>query len=372
VDTSFVWDQGFATGLNVVDRQHHALVDLLNEVSQAQFSPGGCSAQLLAGIYQRLLAYTEYHFGAEEELMVRGGLDARHIETHRAQHRQFVQEVTQRVARADAGAALLDFLTSWLVLHILGTDHSMARQMEAIGRGDSPGQAYEREHEVRDDGLRALLKTVSKLYAALLVQNAQLAGANQHLEERVAQRTRELEQANERLRTLSRTDALLDIANRAYFDEWVEQACAQARRAQAPVGLIMIDIDHFKPYNDRYGHQQGDACLQAVARAVRGCTHRGADLVARYGGEELVVVLPETDAAGALAVARHMVQAVSDLAMPNPDAPPALRVTISAGVCSMTPPPGQEGSGSAELIARADAALYQAKNQGRNRCVAAA
>ena len=375
MDTSFVWDDGFVTGLDAVDEQHRALVDLFNELSRALFSQTADSEPVLADVYARLLAYTAYHFREEEEMMAAAGLDPRHLEAHRMLHQQFVDQVrmlwTQRASLADAGTTLVDFLTSWLGLHILGIDQSMARQVVSVRQGLSAAQAFERERETHDNGIQALLKMISKLYAALSVQNAQLAEANQHLEARVAQRTRELEEANERLRTLSRTDALLNIANRAHFNEWLEQACALARRAQRPVGLVMIDVDCFKRYNDRYGHQQGDACLQAVARAVAGCLRRDADLVARYGGEELVVVLPDTGMAGATALAQRMVQAVQALALPHADSPVGPCVTISAGVCSQVPHAGADGaSGSAALIAHADAALYQAKHQGRNRCVA--
>ena len=376
MDTSFVWDDSFVTGLDAVDEQHRALVDLFNELSRALFSQTADSEPVLADVYARLLAYTAYHFREEEEMMAAAGLDPRHLEAHRMLHQQFVDQVrmlwTQRASLADAGTTLVDFLTSWLGLHILGIDQSMARQVVSVRQGLSAAQAFERERETHDNGIQALLKMISKLYAALSVQNAQLAEANQHLEARVAQRTRELEEANERLRTLSRTDALLNIANRAHFNEWLEQACALARRAQRPVGLVMIDVDCFKRYNDRYGHQQGDACLQAVARAVAGCVRRGTDLVARYGGEELAVVLPETDAAGAQAMAERMVQAVRALDLPHADSLAGPWVTISAGVCSQVPNPAPGGaSGSAALIARADAALYAAKHQGRNRAVAA-
>ena len=376
MDTSFVWDDGFVTGLDVVDVQHRALVDLFNELSHALFSPSSGGEALLADVYGRLLAYTAYHFREEEELMGRCGLDARHIEGHRLLHQQFEEQVRmlwmQRASMADAGTTLVDFLTSWLGLHILGIDQSMARQIASVQAGLSAAEAFDREREAHDNGIQALLKMISKLYSALSVQNAQLAAANQHLEERVAQRTHELEEANERLRTLSRTDALLGIANRAHFNEWLEQTCALARRARRPVGLVMIDVDCFKRYNDHYGHQQGDACLQAVARAVAGCVRRGTDLVARYGGEELAVVLPETDAAGAQAMAGRMVQAVRALGMPHADSLAGPSVSISAGVCSQVPLPAAGGaSGSAALIARADAALYEAKHQGRNRCVAA-
>ena len=173
------------------------------------------------------------------------------------------------------------------------------------------------------------------------------------------------------LRSQTFSDGLTGVANRRHFDVAIDKEMRRAKRSGSPLSLLMIDIDHFKDYNDQYGHQQGDTCLQAVARAVAGCLRRDADLVARYGGEELVVVLPDTGMAGATALAQRMVQAVQALALPHADSPVGPCVTISAGVCSQVPHAGADGaSGSAALIAHADAALYQAKHQGRNRCVA--
>ncbi|GJQ57181.1 MAG: hypothetical protein HKUEN07_37500 [Rhodocyclaceae bacterium] len=103
-----------------------------------------------------------------------------------------------------------------------------------------------------------------------------------------------------------RTDGLLGIANRAHFDERIEQACSLAWRQERHVGLLMIDLDHFKRYNDWYGHRQGDICLQVVVRAVASVLKRDTDLLARYGGEELAVILPDTDGEGSAAVAERV------------------------------------------------------------------
>ncbi|WP_313072041.1 sensor domain-containing diguanylate cyclase [Melaminivora sp.] len=378
MEASFVWDDNFVTHLPAVDEQHQALVELFNELSRALFNPPEDSDALLADIYGRLLAYTEYHFRDEEEMMAEVGLDERHVELHRHLHHQFVDQIrvlwTQRHNMSDPSTTLAGFLTSWLGLHILGIDQSMARQVASVREGMTAQEAFERERETRDNGTQALLKMIGKLYSVLTSQNAQLALVNQELEERVAQRTRELQEANARLRAFSRTDALLGIANRAYFEERLEQACALARRGQRPLALIMIDVDYFKRYNDHYGHVQGDACLQAVARAVAGCVRRGTDLVARYGGEELVAILHDTDEGGALQVARRMVQAVRDLALPHAGTlVPGGQVSVSAGVCAGVPQaeegrPG--GAGAAALVACADTALYRAKEQGRDRCLA--
>lgn len=131
----------------------------------------------------------------------------------------------------------------------------------------------------------------------------------------------------------------------------------------------MIDVDFFKRYNDRYGHQAGDACLQAVARAVQQALLRGTDLVARYGGEELAVILPDTDADGIRVVAERVVAAVAALGLPHAESDAAPQVTVSVGAVSAVPDQRDTG---AQLLASADAALYRAKAAGRNRWVMAA
>jgi len=126
----------------------------------------------------------------------------------------------------------------------------------------------------------------------------------------------------------------------------------------------MIDVDHFKLYNDRLGHGAGDEALKAVAAALGGCGRRPADLVARYGGEEFVAVLPDTPATGALHVAQAMVAAVAALALPHPASSAGPNLTVSVGVAT-----GRAGSDAGETCAAADQALYLAKDQGRNRAV---
>jgi diguanylate cyclase (GGDEF)-like protein len=126
--------------------------------------------------------------------------------------------------------------------------------------------------------------------------------------------------------------------------------------------MLLIDVDYFKRYNDRYGHLQGDACLQAVAKAIQSCAHRETDVVARYGGEEFAVILADTDMEGAYAVAQRMVQAVQALGLAHDRSQTAPVVTISAGVCSLVP----TGAGAKLLVREADQALYRAKGAGRN------
>ena len=381
---AFVWDQHFVTGLADVDEQHHGLVDLFNELSQTLFTHQGSAPAvdadaLLHGVFGRLVRYAQFHFAEEEGLMHRLGMDPRHIQAHQERHQEFVQQLhalwSTRASMAAPGESFASFLTGWLGLHILGIDQSMARQMDAMAQGASAQQAYERELAAHDNGsTQVLLKMIGKLYQVLSAQNNALAEANQGLEARVARRTRELaqansdlQQANVRLEAFGRTDGLLQIANRGYFDDRLAHAGASAQRRQQPLGLLMIDVDEFKRYNDHFGHQAGDACLQAVARAVQGSLQRATDLLARYGGEELAVILPDVGAPGAATVAARVVASVAALALPHPASSAAACVTVSVGVAARVPCMPLQGS-LAALVADADAALYRAKATGRNRC----
>ena len=192
-----------------------------------------------------------------------------------------------------------------------------------------------------------------------------IASARLHdtLELRVAERTAQLEEANRKLAALSITDGLTGLANRRHFDEVLGREQARSARAGQPLSVIMLDVDHFKRYNDRYGHQAGDACLIRVAHALRAGMRRASDVVARYGGEEFSIVLPDTDAQQALQMALALRSAIEALGIVHADGE-AGRVTISVGVAVRQ----AGGVADADVLLRlADAALYRAKDAGRNR-----
>ncbi|MGN6422079.1 MAG: GGDEF domain-containing protein [Asticcacaulis sp.] len=167
---------------------------------------------------------------------------------------------------------------------------------------------------------------------------------------------------NAKLERLTRIDPLTELANRRHFDDVLAREARRAVRADAPLSLLMIDIDHFKSLNDAYGHVEGDRYLRQVARALSACASRGGDLVARYGGEEFAIVLPDVAAEDALCVARNALSAVVGLALPSP-APRGV-VTVSIGAATLAP-----DADHAALLAAADAALYRAKASGRNQVV---
>jgi diguanylate cyclase (GGDEF)-like protein len=208
------------------------------------------------------------------------------------------------------------------------------------------------------DRLDAVILIAGQLTVSL--ENAMLYAS---LEQKVADRTAALEEANRQLALLSQTDALTGLANRRHFDAVVEAEWQRARRSGKPLGVVMIDVDQFKAYNDHYGHHGGDACLKMVAAVMKSGLRTSTDLLARYGGEEFVMLLPETDLAGTEIMAARMLAAVAAMREPHAQALHGI-VTISAGLCAIVP---DSENSAAHAVRLADAALYDAKRGGRNR-----
>jgi diguanylate cyclase (GGDEF)-like protein len=168
------------------------------------------------------------------------------------------------------------------------------------------------------------------------------------------------------LEALASQDGLTGIPNRRYFDQFLQQEWHRAMRDDRPLSLLMIDIDHFKQYNDVLGHQNGDECLKRTASLLSGAMLRSTDFVARYGGEEFAAVLPGTDLDGAASVGERILEIMGATALPHPGIDPKV-LTVSIGAASI----GTDMTSPDSLIATADAALYNAKRQGRNRVVVA-
>ncbi|MDY0056763.1 MAG: diguanylate cyclase [Methyloversatilis sp.] len=209
------------------------------------------------------------------------------------------------------------------------------------------------------------LLAASMVLVALVIENGRLYAHLGRAHEKVKLKASELERVNA-------TDALTGIASRRVFGETLGREWQRSLRSGRPLSLLMLDVDHFKPYNDMHGHLGGDDCLRNVAQALASSTRRASDLVARYGGEEFAILLPDTGESDASAVAQSACRAVLALGIPHGGSTAHDCVTVSIGVATFVPPPafvGKLAGQPSSLIDAADQALYEAKQQGRNRVV---
>ncbi len=227
------------------------------------------------------------------------------------------------------------------------------------------------ENNLASSAFTAARAEVVRLLAAqgaVSLENArlyeQVRDYSRTLEARVAERTERLEQLNRQLQELAERDGLTGLANRRRGDHYLEETWQRLRRERHPLSVIMFDVDHFKAYNDNYGHPMGDHCLTMIADTIRETLKRPADLAVRYGGEEFMIILPDTNATGARVVGERLRAAIEARGLPHAWSSTGEVVSVSVGTA--TGMPGEDTSPQS-LIDRADEALYRAKNGGRNR-----
>ena len=220
--------------------------------------------------------------------------------------------------------------------------------------------------QIQNQQLREAIEQAEAANRALLIAEQKLATYSENLEREVAERTLALAEANAKLRELSEHDELTGIANRRKFDITWRYECKRVSRRGTSLAVIMIDIDHFKDYNDHYGHQSGDDCLQRVAKAMASKVQRANDLLARYGGEEFVVILSGINELDAKEMAESIRASVEALGIPHLKNTAAPVVTISLGQAYWSEDSNHD---SALLLTEADSRLYQAKHAGRNQVV---
>lgn len=259
--------------------------------------------------------------------------------------------LVSRALLAGLVVAAFAAMLSWVLARRLGDDlRTLARAARSVRKGN-PGKQIP---------LVGSSLEVQELSSALSHMTISMLQANEEMEAQVRLRTQQLEDANRELDRQAHTDALTGLLNRRGFDVQLDFALALALRNERPLSVVTLDIDHFKRINDRFGHAVGDAVLQRMALLLE--EHlRACDVVARVGGEEFVVLLPDTSSAGATVVAEAMVAAAAATEQQEVGT-----VTLSAGVTSL-----RRQETRTQLLARSDAALYEAKKSGRNRvCVA--
>ncbi|MDV2077180.1 GGDEF domain-containing protein [Marinobacter xestospongiae] len=235
-----------------------------------------------------------------------------------------------------------------------------------------PERQWRDEIDLVLEGFETLREAIARYSSERDKVTAELARERDQLEQRVEERTRELEDNRRELFLLSRTDHLTGLANRRYFDEAKGIEERRARRSGLPISLIMIDVDYFKAYNDRYGHAHGDECLVQLATIMKDHCRRAGDLAVRLGGEEFAMLLPGQDAASARDLAERLRQSLLDARLPH-EGSPLGQVSVSIGCATWQPGVSLPVGGELfdRLLSLADKRLYQAKHSGRNQVVAA-
>lgn len=206
-----------------------------------------------------------------------------------------------------------------------------------------------------------LIKPVSPLVLGAKLRAMQRLVA---MRQRLVAMSHDLQVANEKLQRLAEIDELTGLHNRRGLEARLQQEVAAARREQSPLTVLLVDVDHFKIYNDKLGHLHGDVCLREVAKALRDSCHRPRDSAARYGGEEFALILPNTPRSGAMMFARVLQSLLEGRQLEHPGSPVHRFVTLSGGITTCIP---DDNTTAADLLLRADEALYAAKEQGRNR-----
>lgn len=368
---SFHWNDRFLTGLPEVDAQHLELVTLINRFGDALTDGTDRQPADIDALFADLTEYARSHFAAEERLMGEVAVDPRHVRRQREQHGAFARQLDamRGASRDDAEGdrRVMTFLARWLANHILGVDVALGRQVVAIRAGVSPEEAY-RVTESSDDRealcTEPLLDALNDLYREVAARNRELVALNRSLEARVAERTAALMEANRRLEVVAMTDALTGLPNRRHALARLDALWSAATTSDDLLSLMLIDADGFKQVNDVHGHDAGDLVLRTLAHALQDRV-RTDDLACRLGGDEFLVLCPDTPLSGALHLAELLRSAVGRLRVPAGDG--VWIGSVSVGVAARDP--GM--SGPEALIKAADEGVYLAKAGGRNRVACA-
>ncbi len=279
---TFAWDARFVTGLEPVDAQHHGLVDRINALGEVLAHHGEVPAAELEALFDDLAAYTRTHFTEEMGLQEQAGVDPRFLESHRGQHARFVEELAQRRKEAmrspEAARALLAFLIRWLAAHILGTDQRAARQIRLIQEGASPVDAFAQQGSTAGASAHLLADAVDELLRVVSERNRELEELNATLEQRVADRTAELQATLDRLRRTQ--EQLVDAAKLASVGQL---ASGVAHEVNNPVAAVLSNVRSLREASrDLFGlldaYQAAEPALDVAARRRLEQARQAADL----------------------------------------------------------------------------------------------
>ena len=360
----FQWNDSFLTHLPEVDAQHQQLVGLINDLSGMLISTDRLDETLFNQARDGIVQYAHTHFVLEENLMLQVEIDSRFYKRHVTEHQAFVNKalaVNDLGPNVDLQTAqyVVEFLIEWLAHHILEMDQQMARQIEAIRTGISPAEAFNRESKNQQSYSEPLLTAMTGLFVMVSERNRALRTLNHELENRVSERTQKLQEANEELHTLSIQDELTGLYNRRYADINLDRLWLERNRYGGGLSVLMIDADHFKAVNDRFGHAQGDKLLKLLADRLRKMV-RKSDIVCRLGGDEFLIICPRNTYEGIVHLAAKLIQTSHPYL--TEDGVEYWNGCISIGLAEAD----ADMKSPDDLLQAADVALYQAKRAGGN------
>lgn len=360
----FPWNENFETGIIEIDEQHKSIVILLNKLA---YNLTQDEIIEFEDTFEELAQYASFHFNYEEKIWREYIDDKRLIDLHKDRHDSFlpiIKELRQKHKNKDIHELIEEivlFLIRWLAFHIVDDDKRLALIINSLKEGKSLSEAIYITDEIMSGSLKKLIEAILSMYDELSIKAINL------IKERTARikAEKELIQINEKLKELSITDQLTKLYNRRYFDEMLERELAKAKRYKTHLGLILIDIDHFKSLNDTYGHAYGDTVLVNMANCLKETCKRPNDSIYRIGGEEFVILVTNEDEKNILSLCEIMKKNIINLKIKTENEVFEY-LTVSGGIYSAIPNPKETKD---SILKLADERLYKAKRTGRNRII---
>lgn len=368
----FPWNKNFETGIEEIDLQHKKLASLLNQLANTLVKDERLKT---LEIFDELAQYATFHFESEEQIWRDTFGEDNWFDSHLMSHASFLPKVLT-IKEEDKGDALnnvvediVKFLIRWLAFHIIDDDKKMSLVVQYVEQGMSLAEAKTSADHKMSGSIRILIDTVLNMYDSLSSRALDLMrekDIRHKMELKLKETNNKLQQANEMLESLSITDQLTGLHNRRHFEDVFNQKLRSCKRERAYFGLIMLDIDHFKKLNDKYGHSGGDNALKRVAQAIKDACERPEDFPFRIGGEEFCVITSYQDRSKSRAFAEKIRTCIEDLNIPNQESSVSDTLTVSLGFFTEVP---DNTSSMDDYLDTSDANLYSAKNSGRNNVV---
>lgn len=360
-NTLFQWDQDFITGNRAIDEQHYGLIMTINDLMQLSFQTESIKDRDIENLKKKLTDYTLQHFKTEEDLMEQLSVDSRHKDPHKTMHHDFVNKVInffvvpEELKDKHKLNEINEFLIRWLAYHILSMDKSLVRQLHKVAHdGLSPKDAYDQELQETDANTEPLLKALTSLFFLVSKKNKELELINEGLEEKIKERTQDLETTNEKLEKISTTDELTGLPNRRFVMRELQHLIDHWERYGTVFSILFIDLDKFKAVNDTYGHEAGDQVLKWVSDYISRHIRKN-DLLCRLGGDEFIIISPHCNSKDLVLMAEKLITRIARLT--DDEKPTYWSPFFSTGVVEMS----DNITSVSDLLIKADAAMYECK-----------